>query len=138
MNNKLIYIGSNIPDKTPAAVKFSFEYWFGVRDWYSVAEKLDGSSSYKIIVLKNGMLFLIVYCLFFLLYAFLYNKRDLRDFILFAIVFISCTYQRTNLYNVLYLFLFCYYARFASEISIHNKLVHNEKNTLRRRICDAK
>lgn len=114
------------------------EYWFGVSDWYALADRLDGSSSYKIVVLKNGMLFFSLYCLFFIVYSFLNNKHSFKEFLLFVFVFISCMYQRAYLYHGLYFFLFCYYARFASELSSHDQLVNNEKNTVHRRLCNAK
>ncbi len=113
------------------------EYWFGVNDWYAVADRLDGSSSYKLVVLKNGMIFFSLYCLFYIVYAFNYNKKNARDFFMFVIVFLSCMYQRAYLYHGLYIFLFCYFARYMSELTDYQS-IQNEKNLIHRRLCNAK
>lgn len=97
--------------------KYSLEYWFGVNDWESVVNRLEGESSYKLVVLQNGMLFLALYCLFFILYGYKYLNKDKWNYLLYLFVFLGCIYQRTNVYSMVTVFLFCYYARFYLEIS---------------------
>lgn len=88
-------------------------FWFGSpkseveRFWDEVEE----TSSYKVIILNSGAIFLILYLLFFILLARNY-RTDIKAFILFIIVLFANTYQRPDVYSVLMLFLYSYFARF--------------------------
>ncbi len=106
--------------------KYSLEYWFGVDNWESVVNQLDGESSYKIVVLQNGMLFLALYCVFFILYGYKYLKKDKLSYLLYLFVFLGCIYQRTNVYGMVTVFLFCYFARFYLEGN--SRLIKNDLN----------
>ena len=113
------------------SIKYSKEYWFGLDDWDSFANRMSGESTYKNIVLKNGMLFFSCYLTFFILYAFHY-RNNIFDYSLFLFVFIGCIYQRTNLYDPVTLSLFMYISRyFSKNIKISNI---NEKHLIHRRL----
>lgn len=88
-------------------------FWFGSpqseveRFWKEVEE----TSSYKVIILNSGAVFLILYLLFFILLA-RNHKTDTKAFWLFVLVLIANTYQRPDVYSVLMIFIYSYFARF--------------------------
>lgn len=88
-------------------------FWFGSpqseveRFWKEVEE----TSSYKVIILYSGAIFLILYLLFFILLA-RNHKTDIKSFWLFVFVLIANTYQRPDVYSVLMIFIYSYFARF--------------------------
>ncbi len=90
------------------------EYLFGgdAEKYQMVAE---GSSSYKSVIVNNGAVFLLVYMLFFLLYA---QKRSCRkfNFILFVIFLFGNTYQRPDIYGIAVFFLYICLANDISRI----------------------
>ena len=90
--------------------KWSLDWWFGDRNFKDHASAFEGSSSYKVVILKCGMICFALYILFFLLYAHKYCNR--QKFILFAVLFLITIYQRPWMFGIGYLFLFPYFARF--------------------------
>lgn len=99
-------------DKYYKEKEFSLEYWFGYneqsKEIYEV--KSEGSSSYKNVVISTGMLFFICYCMVFIFLGFHCCKKKL-DLLLYIMLFLGMTYQRTNLYSALTLYLYAMNAR---------------------------
>lgn len=104
-------------DRFYKSKQYTWDYWFGVGDIEKAAQYMEGDSSYKIVVLRNGMIFFVLYCLFFILYGYKYLKKDRWAFFLYLTIFIGCMYQRTNVYAIETVFLFCFFARFYSDKS---------------------
>lgn len=105
------------------------QYWFGsskeeVARFWSIVES---TSSYKVVVITNGMIFLVLYLLFFVLYAYRY-KRSNKEFLLFVVVLLANTYQRANVYNILYLFLYTYYAQSPLSIDVGRRMIKKVYN----------
>ena len=100
-------------DKFYDELKTKPAFWFGSskseveRFWRLVEE----TSSYKVIVLDNGMIFLVLYLSFFIIFAKRY-KTDNTMFGLFILVLLANTYQRPDIYSALMLFLYPYLGRF--------------------------
>lgn len=90
--------------------QWTSEYWFGVRDWEKFWNLAAGGSSYKIVVMRNGMIFFGLYTLWFLLYARQRIKKR-KFFLLYCLMYLATVYQRTNLYDPVFTFLFIYIAR---------------------------
>lgn len=90
--------------------KGTIEYWTGVRNIEKDLQYFEGSSSYKVVVLKCGMICFALYILFFLLYAHKYCNR--QKFILFTVLFLTTIFQRPWMFGIGYFFLFPYFARF--------------------------
>lgn len=88
-------------------------FWLGSskteveRFWRLVEE----TSSYKVIVLNSGMIFLILYLLFFVFIARKYANNNLM-LALFVLVLLSNTYQRPDIYSELMLFLYPFFGRY--------------------------
>lgn len=103
--------------------QFTRNYWFGDPQADTYQSYFEGSSSYKIVVFKAGMVFFGLYLLFFILLAGKYlNKKEL---LLFIVMIITVEYQRPWIFGTGYLFLFSYYARnsqISDEIKITGKL----------------
>lgn len=103
---------SEAADAYYASKRFSSGYWFGL----STAEQehynriASGSSSYKGVVLAYGMIFFILYMVFFILIA-LWNSKKRSDIIFYLIIFLGTLYQRTNIYDSVTMFLFYVMAR---------------------------
>ena len=87
-------------------------YWWGL----SKSEReifmndYEGSSSYKGVVAYNGMVFFALYVFFFVMLGRRYRSSN-RDLMLYLIIVALCLYQRPNIYNVVYMFLFGLMAR---------------------------
>ena len=62
------------------------------------------------------MLFFLLYTLWFFLYA-SQKIRNRKLFYLFCIMYLAIVYQRTNLYDPVYTFLFVFISRFSYGIS---------------------
>lgn len=93
-------------------------FWYG-----STREELDRfwnlvyeTSSYKVVVITDGMIFLFFYLLFFVLYAY-HHKRSIKEFLLFVLVLLANTYQRADIYYIQMIFLYTYFARSGLEIN---------------------
>lgn len=98
------------------------QYWTGsskeeVERFWNI---VGSTSSYKVVVITDGMLFLILYLLFFIIYAYRYRRFNV-EFILFVLVLLANTYQRSNIYNIIYLFLYTYFARSVSLIDAEQR-----------------
>lgn len=90
--------------------KGTHEYFFGVDDRNALEDALEGSSSYKVVILYHGVLFFVLYCSFFILMAYHYRK-DWLSFAMFVLVFLLTIYQRTNLYSVVFMYMYAMLAR---------------------------
>lgn len=86
------------------------EYWFGLNDYEPYRKMAQGSNSYQNIVMHYGMVFLIFYVLFFVLYAKKESKTK-GSLLLFIFIFISCVYQRPQVLTCAYIFLYSCLAR---------------------------
>lgn len=91
-------------------VKGTYAYWFGLDDVESFWKSAKGSSSYKVVIAENGILFLFMYLLCFIMLAFKY-KSSKFELLMFLALLIANTMQRPNLYSALWIFLYAYYAR---------------------------
>lgn len=107
-DNRMTEYGDQYYEK----IRWTSEYWFGVNDWEKFWNLAAGGSSYKIVVMRNGMVFYALYTLWFLLFARQKIKKR-KLFYLFCIMYLATAYQRTNLYDPVYTFLFIYIARFS-------------------------
>lgn len=108
-------------DKFYDELKTKPAFWLGSsraeieRFWNLVEE----TSSYKVIVLNSGMIFLILYLSFFILMA-KNCKTNNKTFLLFVLVLIANTYQRPDVYSVVMIFIYSYFARFGL-IAFYNR-----------------
>ncbi|MBO4427600.1 MAG: hypothetical protein J5771_03855, partial [Bacteroidales bacterium] len=93
-------------------IKGTSEYWLGLKAEHAKSfwASAEGSSSYKAVVANKGMVFFAIYTLFILLLGW-YNRSTKESFLLYAVFMIVCIYQRTNVYSVLFLFLYSALAR---------------------------
>lgn len=91
-------------------VKGSSEFFFGVRNRDEIVNNLEGSSSYKVVILYNGIVFFLLYCLSFVILGHK-NRKDRTSFFLFLLVFALTSYQRTNIYVELFMFLYAMLAK---------------------------
>jgi len=105
-NNRMDYEA----DKIYESKKWSLDWWIGDRNFNSYASAFEGSSSYKVVVLRCGMICFALYVLFFLLYAHKYCKGT--KMLLFTVLFLTTIYQRPWMFGIGYFFLLPYYARF--------------------------
>ena len=102
---------SRVMTSADEAIVGTSEFWWGVKDKGAYWEEAFGSSSIYSIIAMYGFVFTIFYLLFFLRYGRLYKKS--WAFLLYAFVVIGCMYQRPNIFNLLYLFLFACMARYS-------------------------
>lgn len=93
--------------------KGTLDYWFGDSELQQHEEAFKGSSSYKVVVLRSGMVFFLLYLLFFILLARKYSGRRIP--LLFLVLLIIVEYQRPWLFGTGYFFLFPYFARSLGE-----------------------
>lgn len=98
------------------SIKGTSAYYFGLDENKLSAVVDEGSYGYKIAVMRYGMVFFALYVIFFLWLA-LKRKLSLSNFCLFAFVLIATLYQRPNLYDVVYVFLFAQIIRNLEEAS---------------------
>lgn len=117
-------------DKFYDELKKKPAFWFGSpkseveRFWKLVGE----TSSYKVIVLNSGMIFLILYLLFFVILA-KKHKTNNKAFILFILVLVANTYQRPDIYSIVMIFIYSYFARWGLDNLIE------DKNKLKKKKC---
>lgn len=88
------------------------DYYFGssgkqIKKFWSVVTE---TSSYKVVVVYSGIIFLFLYLLFFVLMAKNYSD-SIKLFLLFIFVLITNTYQRPDIYSILMIFIYSYFAR---------------------------
>lgn len=94
-------------------IKNTSSYWFGCKGtevehfWNIVGE----TSSYKVVIVNKGVIFLVMYLLFFVFMGLKHKKSS--TFYLFIAVLIANTYQRPDIYSVLMIFIYSYFARFS-------------------------
>ena len=105
------------------------QYWTGsskeeVAQFWNYVES---TSSYKVVVVTDGIIFVVLYLLFFIIYAFHYRRSN-KEFLLFLFVLLANFYQRSNVYNILYLFLYTYLAGPAISIDVVQRAVKHSKN----------
>lgn len=105
------------------------QYWTGsskeeVAQFWNYVES---TSSYKVVVVTDGIIFVVLYLLFFIIYAFHYRRSN-KEFLLFLFVLLANFYQRPNVYNILYLFLYTYLADPAISIDVVQRAVKQSKN----------
>lgn len=104
--------------------QWTIDYWFGDRELEKDLQYFEGSSSYKVTVLKCGMICFALYILFFLLYAHKYCRGS--KMLLFTVLLITTLFQRPWMFGLGYFFLFPFYARFNIENN-NDKVVKNLK-----------
>lgn len=85
--------------------RWSNEYWFGLDDYEAYRQVARGSNSYQNVVMQYGMLFLIGYVLFFVLYAWSERCRN-SSFFVFLFLFLACIYQRPQVLSCAYFFVY--------------------------------
>lgn len=90
--------------------RWTREYWIGLDEYERYREIARGSNTYQNVVMHNGMVFLLLYVLFFILYAW-YGRRNTSSFIVFFMLFISCIYQRPQILSCAYVFVYTCIAR---------------------------
>ena len=87
------------------SIKGTSSYYFGLDVKKLEAVVDEGSYGYKIAVMRYGMVFFALYIVFFLWFA-VKKKLSPINFCLFVFVLIATLYQRPNLYDIVYVFLF--------------------------------
>lgn len=97
-------------DKIFNQKKYSWAYWFGDSEIEKYESAFEGSSSYKVIVLRAGMVFFILYLLFFILMAAKYT--DKKHLLIFTVLLLAVEFQRPWMFGMGYFFLFPYYAKY--------------------------
>lgn len=108
--------------------RWTREYWFGLDDssYESYRSAARGSNSYQNVVMHNGMLFLLAYVLFFIMYAW-QGKAKKSSFVLFLILFLSCIYQRPQVLSCAYVFIYTCLARY-DYLELHNLNIIKQRN----------
>lgn len=91
-------------------VKGTSAYWFGLKDTKDFWKAAEGSSSYKVVIAQNGMIFLMLYLLSFIVLA-IRHKSQKVGVLIFLILLLANTMQRPNIYAPIWVFLYSYYAR---------------------------
>lgn len=87
------------------------QFWWGINNKEQYLEEVAGSASFLTIVIVNGILFTILYLMFYVLYGLNYKKKGWWPFILYLFVVLGTLYQRPWVFDVYYIFLFTYLAR---------------------------
>lgn len=95
------------------------EYLFG-GDSGRYKKVVEGSSSYKSVVINNGSIFLFLYLLFFIMYTKKRNPKN-SDFILFFALLLGNTFQRPDIYGMVIFFLYICFANSMSRPNTINK-----------------
>lgn len=80
------------------------EYLFG-GDEEKYQKVVEGSASYKSVVISNGIIFLVMYLSFFVFYA-KSRTRKRFTFLLFLFVLLGNTFQRPDIYGTVVFFLY--------------------------------
>jgi len=108
-------------------IRGTSEYFLGVNNVEKFWQLAEGSSSYKVVIATQGLIFFILYVLYFLLFAWR-KKTSFLAFALFCLVFLSNIYQRPAIYNILIMFLCSELAQIELAIpnrTVKRKLQHN-------------
>lgn len=93
-----------------ASAAASGQLMFGIQNKEAYMADTEGSSSFLSVIILYGVVFSLLYIGIFLLYAHYYRKNWI-SFLLFTIVFLGVIYQRPNIFQFVYVFLFSYFAR---------------------------
>lgn len=88
-------------------------FWLGLDDNKRFGELAEGSSSYKIVIAKNGFIFCFLYIFCFILLA-IYHKPSKFEFFIFTTLIVANSMQRANVYSPLWVFLYAFYAKYGS------------------------
>ncbi len=100
-------------------IKGTPEFLFGVNNYDLFWRAAAGSSSYKVVIMSDGLIFFALYVLFFIVYA----RRKIGSFslwLLFCFIFLANTYQRPDIYGILMMFLYSVLARQEVIICVSN------------------
>jgi hypothetical protein len=126
-NNSTIR-GDNRADED---LKFYFEsikgtkiyYWgLGLYDTHLMTS-FDGSAGFRNAILRHGFVSLMLYFLFFIVYA--YQKIGKNNvLILFVVLFFITLYQRPGFLTIHYIYLFVIFIQFNSKKETTQKLKH--------------
>ena len=86
------------------------QLWWGIKDKQRYLMDVEGSSSIISTIIVNGLVFILVYIVFIVLYAIRYKSNN-ATFALFLLVILGTLYQRPQVFNAVYVFLFICFAR---------------------------
>lgn len=111
-------INANVLDIYVGQLHGSTLLW-GIPDKSGFMEDAEGASSIWLVIIVNGVVFVLLYVLFFILLAVSRNSNVWRV-MLFTGVFLGTIYQRPYIFNALFVFLFCC---FASQTNDNRQLV---------------
>lgn len=103
-------INSEFVQATFEQIRGTKQFWFGIDDKEDYLDSVAGSSSFITVIVLYGMVFTILYLLFFVLYA-LYYRESWWSVLLFIFAFFATIYQRPNTFNIIYVYLFTYLAK---------------------------
>lgn len=104
------------------SVKGTWGYYFGVGQ-DELAYHNDGGYGYRNAVLRYGAIFCGLYVLFFIVYAYS-QKLSRLSFIIFCIMLCATLYQRPNMIDATFLFLFTQYINNHCPLYISNRANH--------------
>lgn len=107
-------INANVLDIYVGQLHGSTLLW-GIPDKSGFMEDAEGASSIWLVIIVNGVVFVFLYVLFFILLAISRNSNVWRV-VLFTGVFIGTIYQRPYIFNALFVFLFCCLASQTNDI----------------------
>lgn len=99
-------------------IRGSSDYWWGSSP--SVYKRFEGSWGYRNVIIMYGMVFFMLYCMFFYVFAF-NRKLSFKSICLFSIIFISVIYQRPDLFETTKVFLMSQYILVLSQADIKRK-----------------
>lgn len=102
--------GSSIALSYLDMIKGTSQLWWGYNNKNEFLMAIEGSASFINVIVLNGLVFFILYLSFYILYGLTY-KKTIIAFLLFLFAFMANTYQRPDLFNVAYVFLYCYLAK---------------------------
>lgn len=90
-------------DKYFESILGTSTFYFGVDN--DTREEFASSYGYKTVILRFGFIVCLLYVMFFLMYA---RRRGLKglNYIMFCTMFLMTLYQRPNLFDVVYVFIF--------------------------------
>ena len=85
--------------------KWTTDFWWGLDNFEPYARLARGDCSYRTVVMMNGMVFLLLYVLFFMIYSWK-GRKSTSSFFIFALIFLLCIYQRPSLLSSAYMFIY--------------------------------
>lgn len=99
-------IDANLVDVYWSQMQGNSSLLWGVQNKSSFLEEAESYSSIWINIIVNGVVCVSLYVMFFLIYA-IHKCRNIWSLLLFSGLFFGTIYQRPNMFNALYVFLFC-------------------------------